>query len=153
MLLVEHGVYTAVSLFGRLLEKITCHAEMVVQLAVQFVGGGDHDQRRVLHRGLLQLLACVAVDGNAHAAALRVPAHAHLSRARLHRMCERQGASRRLSLLRTPKLIAPQFFSNRSILRIGCRDRGDADGLADSMELMVTGDRRMELTNQSVKTR
>ena len=30
---------------------------VVVQLAVQFVAVGDHDQRRVLHRRLLQQLA------------------------------------------------------------------------------------------------
>ena len=45
---------------------------------------GDHDQRRVLHRSLLQQFARVAAHGNALSAALRVPEHARLSRAGLH---------------------------------------------------------------------
>ena len=40
--------FAAVGLFG--------HAELLVQLAVQFVAVGDHDQRWVLHRRLLQQL-------------------------------------------------------------------------------------------------
>lgn len=53
-------------------------------MAVQFVAVGRHDQRRVLHRRLLQQLTRVAAHGNALAAALRVPEHAGLSRAGLH---------------------------------------------------------------------
>ena len=96
---------------------------VVVQLAVQFVAVGDHDQRRVLHRRLLKQLARVAAHGNALAAALRVPEHARLARAGLHFV--------------TP---TGSFFTNDIIVGIGSRDRGDADGFADSVELMVTGD-------------
>ena len=54
---------------------------VVVQLAVQFVAVGDHDQRRVLHRRLLQQLARIAAHG--YALALPVPEHARLVRAGL----------------------------------------------------------------------
>ena len=66
------------------------HAELLVQLSVQFVAVGDHDQRRVLHRRLLQQLARIATHGNA------LCQNTRLSRAGFHfTLCERQGASRR----------------------------------------------------------
>jgi len=66
----------------------------------------------------MQQLARVGAHGNALAAALRVPEHARFSRAGLHFIfCERQGASRRS--------VGGSAF---------------ADGFADAVELMVTGD-------------
>ena len=115
--------FAAVGLFGRLLQQVLGHAELLVQLAVQFVAVGDHDQRRVLHRRLLQQLARVAAHGNALAAALRVPEHARLSRAGLHFVA-----------------VGGSAFADGITAGIGSRDRGDADGFADSVELMVTGD-------------
>ena len=50
-------------------------------VVVQFVAVGDHDQRRVLHRRLLQQLARIAAHG--YALALPVPEHARLVRAGL----------------------------------------------------------------------
>ena len=94
----------------------------MVQLAVQFVAVGDHDQRRVLHRRLLQQLARVAAHGNALAAALRVPEHTCFSTAGLHLVA-----------------VGGSAFADDWIVGIGSRDRGDADGFADSVELMVTG--------------
>ena len=77
---------------------------------------------RVLHRWLLQQLARVAAHGNALATALRVPEHARLSRAGLHLVA-----------------VGGSTFADDWIVGIGSRDRGDADGFADSVELMVTG--------------
>ncbi len=53
----------------------------------------------------------------------RVPEHARLSRAGLHHVA-----------------VGGSAFADNVVVRIGSRDRGGADGFADSVELMVTGD-------------
>ena len=52
-----------------------------------------------------------------------MPEHARLSRAGLHFVA-----------------VGGSAFADAWLIGIGSRDRGDADGFADSVELMVTGD-------------
>lgn len=96
------------------MSRLETYTEQLLRLAVRFVAVGDHDQRRVLHRRLLQQLARVATHGNALAAALRMPKHARLSRAGLHFIA-----------------IGGSAFSDDALVGIGSRDRGDADSFAD----------------------
>ena len=64
---------------GRLAQQVLAHAERAEELIVEIVAVGQHDQRRVLHRRMLDDLARVERHQQALAGALRVPDHADLA--------------------------------------------------------------------------
>ena len=66
-------------LLRRLPQQVLAHAEGAEELVVQIVAVGQHDQRRVLHRRVLDDLAGIERHQQALARALRVPDHADLA--------------------------------------------------------------------------
>ena len=77
-------------LLRRLPQQVLAHAEGAEELVVEVVAVGQHDERRVLHRRVLDDLARIERHQQALARALRVPDHADLAvavRARSPRAC------------------------------------------------------------------
>ena len=76
-----------------LAQQVLAHAEGAEQLVVQIVAVGQHHQRRVLHRRVLDDLARIERHQQALARALRVPDDARLAvatrRGRCKRACHR----------------------------------------------------------------
>ena len=66
-------------LLRRLAQQVLAHAERAEQLVVQIVAVGQHDQRRVLHRRMLDDLARIERHQQALAGPLGVPDHARPS--------------------------------------------------------------------------
>ena len=66
----------ALGLGRRLAQQIFVQREVVEELVVQIVAVGQHDDRGILHAGVLDDLARVERHGQALAGALRVPDHA-----------------------------------------------------------------------------
>ena len=73
----------------RLAQQVLAHAEGAEQLIVEIVAVGQHDQRRVLHRRVLDDLARIEGHQQALAGALRVPDHADLAVAVRRGRCQR----------------------------------------------------------------
>src|SRR5690606_36498718 len=72
--------FAAFSLLGRLPQEFLGAAESFVELSVEVVAVGDHDDRRVLHLRLLDEFPGVANHGDALARSLRVPNDAGFAR-------------------------------------------------------------------------
>ena len=72
-------MFAVLGLVGCLAQQVLAHAERAEQLVVQIVAVGQHDQRRVLHRRMLDDLARIERHQQALAGTLGVPDHANLA--------------------------------------------------------------------------